>query len=118
MVLDNYGTHQTPAVKLWLKKHPRFVVHFVPTSSSWLNLIERWFGELTQKRIRRGSFLDVPDLIAAIQAYLAAWNEKPRPFVWTATVESILTKLSRCRQTLEQIQPGCTLPKTRKRKAS
>ena len=118
LVLDNYGTHQTPAVKLWLKKHPRFVVHFVPTSSSWLNLIERWFGELTQKRIRRGSFLDVPDLIAAIQAYLAAWNEKPRPFVWTATVESILTKLSRCRQTLEQIQPGCTLPKTRKRKAS
>ena len=118
LVLDNYGTHQTPAVKLWLKKHPRCVVHFVPTSSSWLNLIERWFGELTQKRIRRGSFLDVPDLIAAIQAYLAAWNEKPRPFVWTATVESILTKLSRCRQTLEQIQPGCTLPKTRKRKAS
>lgn len=118
MVIDNYGTHKTPEVQLWLKKHPRFVVHFVPTSSSWLNLIERWFGELTQKRIRRGSFLDVADLIAAIDEFLAAWNEKPKPFVWTATVESIVAKLSRCRQTLEQIQPGCTLPKTRKRKAS
>lgn len=118
MVIDNYGTHKTPEVQLWLKKHPRFVVHFVPTSSSWLNLIERWFGQLTQKRIRRGSFLDVADLIAAIEEFLAAWNEKPKPFVWTATVESIVAKLSRCRQTLEQIQPGCTLPKTRKRKAS
>ena len=118
LVLDNYGTHKTPEVKLWLKKHPRFVVHFVPTSSSWLNLIERWFGELTQKRIRRGSFLDVSDLIAAIEAFLAAWNEKPKPFVWKATVESILAKLTRCRQTLEQVQPGSTHPKTRKRKAS
>ena len=118
MVIDNYGTHKTPEVQLWLKKHPRFVVHFVPTSSSWLNLIERWFGELTQKRIRRGSFLDVADLIVAIEQFLAAWNEKPKPFVWTATVESIVAKLSRCRQTLEQIQPGCTLPKKRKRKAS
>ena len=118
LVLDNYGTHKTPEVKLWLQKHPRFVVHFVPTSSSWLNLIERWFGELTQKRIRRGSFLDVGDLIAAIEEFLAAWNEKPKPFVWKATVESILAKLTRCRQTLEQIQPGSTLPKTRKRKTS
>jgi transposase len=118
MVIDNYGTHKTPEVQLWLKKHPRFVVHFVPTSSSWLNLIERWFGQLTQKRIRRGSFLDVADLIAAIEEFLAVWNEKPKPFVWTATVESIVAKLSRCRQTLEQIQPGSTLPKTRKRKAS
>ena len=118
LVLDNYGTHKTPEVKRWLKKHPRFVLHFVPTSSSWLNLIERWFGELTKKRIRRGSFLDVADLIAAIEQFLAAWNEKPKPFVWKATVESILAKLSRCRQTLEQIQPGSTLPKTRKRKTS
>lgn len=118
LVMDNYGTHKTPEVKLWLEKHPRFVIHFVPTSSSWLNLIERWFGELTSKRIRRGSFLDVNDLVAAINEFLAAWNESPKPFVWTATVESILAKLSRCRQTLEQIQPGSTLPKTRKRKAS
>ena len=118
LVMDNYGTHNTPEVKLWLKNHPRFVMHFVPTSSSWLNLIERWFGELTSKRIRRGSFLDVNDLVAAINEFLAAWNENPKPFVWTATVESILAKLSRCRQTLEQIQPGSTLPKTRKRKTS
>ncbi|MCI0423704.1 MAG: IS630 family transposase [Acidobacteria bacterium] len=118
LVLDNYGTHGTPEVKAWLKKHPRFVMHFVPTSCSWLNLIERWFAELTNKRIRRDSFLSVSDLEAAIQDFLAAWNEHPKPFVWTATVDSILAKLARCRQTLEQIQPGCTLPKTRKRKAS
>ena len=118
LIMDNYGTHKTPAVKQWLQKHPRFVIHYVPTSSSWLNLIERWFGELANKRIRRGSFLDVNDLVAAINEFMATWNEKPKPFVWTATVESILAKLSRCRQTLEQIQPGSTLPKTRPRLAS
>lgn len=118
LVMDNYGTHGTPEVKAWLNRHPRFTVHYVPTSSSWLNLIERWFGELTSKRIRRDSFLSVDDLIAAINEFLTAWNEKPKPFVWTATVESIVTKLARCRQTLEQIQPGCTARKTRKRKTS
>src|SRR5438105_2194342 len=118
LVMDNYGTHGTPEVKDWLNRHPRFKVHFIPTSSSWLNLIERWFGELTSKRIRRDSFLSVDELIAAINEFLAVWNEKPRPFVWTATVESIVAKLARCRQTLEQIQPGCTVPKTRKRKTS
>jgi transposase len=118
LVMDNYGTHGTPAGKAWLKRHPRFRVHYIPTSSSWLNLIERWFAELTNKRIRRDSFLSIEDLIAAINEFLAAWNDKPRPFVWTATVESIVAKLARCRQTLEQIQPGCTAPKTRKRKAS
>ena len=118
LVMDNYGTHGTPEVKNWLNRHPRFKVHYVPTSSSWLNLIERWFAELTNKRIRRDSFLSVEDLIAAIHEFLAAWNEKPRPFVWTATVESIVAKLARCRQTLEQIQPGCTAQKTRKRKPS
>ena len=117
LVMDNYGTHGTPEVKAWLNRHPRFVVHYVPTSCSWLNLIERWFAELTNKRIRRDSFLSIEDLIAAIQEFLAAWNEAPKPFVWTATVDSILAKLSRCRQTLEQIQPGCTAPKTRKRKS-
>jgi len=118
LVMDNYGTHGTPEVKAWLNRHPRFVVHYVPTSCSWLNLIERWFAELTNKRIRRDSFLSIEDLIAAIQEFLAAWNEAPKPFVWTATVDSILAKLGRCRQTLEQIQPGCTAPKTRKRKSS
>src|ERR1044071_6217983 len=118
LVMDNYGTHGTPEVKAWMAKHPRFVAHYVPTSCSWLNLIERWFAELTNKRIRRGSFLSVDDLIAAIEEFLAAWNEHPKPFVWTATVDSILAKLARCRQTLEQIQPGCSLPKRRKRKSS
>lgn len=118
LVIDNYGTHGTPEVKAWLKKHPRFVLHYVPTSCSWLNLIERWFGELTNKRIRRGSFHSVDDLTAAIDEFLAAWNERPKPFVWTATVDSILAKLARCRQTLEQIQPGCTLPRSRRRLSS
>jgi transposase len=118
LVMDNYGTHGTPEVKAWMAKHPRFVVHYVPTSCSWLNLIERWFAELTNKRIRRDSFLSVDDLIAAIEEFLAAWNEHPKPFVWTATVDSIVAKLARCRQTLEQIQPGCSVPKTRKRKSS
>ena len=118
LVMDNYGTHGTPEVKDWLNRHPRFKVHYVPTSSSWLNLMERWFGELTSKRIRRDSFLSVDELIAAINEFLAVWNENPRPFIWTATVESIVGKLARCRQTLEQIQPGCTAPKTHKRKSS
>jgi len=110
LVMDNYGTHKHPRVQAWLKRHPRFVSHFVPTSSSWLNLVERWFGELTSKRIRRGSFGSVEDLEKAIEEFLAAWNRNPKPFVWTATVKSIVEKLSRCRQTLEKIQPGCTLP--------
>ena len=114
LVLDNYGTHKQPKVQAWLKRHPRFVSHFVPTSSSWLNLVERWFGELTSKRIRRGSFRSVEDLEQAITEFMAAWNENPKPFVWTATVESIVKKLSHCRQTLEQIRPGCTLPRRRK----
>jgi transposase len=116
LVMDNYGTHKQPKVQAWLKRHPRFVSHFVPTSSSWLNLVERWFGELTSKRIRRGSFHSVEDLEQAITEFMAAWNENPKPFVWTATVESIVEKLSHCRQTLEQIQPGCTLPRRRKPK--
>lgn len=115
LVMDNYGTHGHANVKAWLEKHPRFVIHYVPTSCSWLNLIERWFAELTNKRIRRESFLSVAELVAAIEDFLAVWNENPKPFVWTATVDSIVAKLNRCRQTLEQIQPGCTAPKSRKR---
>ena len=114
--MDNYGTHKHPKVQSWLQRHPRFVPHFIPTSSSWLNLVERWFGELTGKRIRRGAFVSVDDLVAAIDEYLGAWNTNPQPFVWTATVQSIIEKLSRCKQTLEKIQPGCTLPRTRKTK--
>jgi transposase len=116
MVMDNYGTHKHPRVQNWLQRHPRFIPHFVPTSSSWLNLVERWFGELTGKRIRRGVFVSVDDLVSAIEEFLAAWNANPKPFIWTATVESIIEKLARCKQTLERIQPGCTLPRIRKRK--
>jgi len=116
VVMDNYGTHKHPRVQRWLKRHSRFVPHFIPTSSSWLNLVERWFGELTGKRIRRGVFVSVEDLEKAIEEFLTAWNHEPKPFVWTATVESILEKLSRCRQTLERIKPGCTRARMRKTK--
>ena len=121
LIMDNYGTHKHENVRTWLKRHPRFALHFVPTSSSWLNLVERWFGELDSKAIRRGVFRSVEDLKASIDAFLKAWNEDPQPYVWTATVESITEKLSRCRRTLcrrtlEKIQPGCTSPRTRKRK--
>jgi transposase len=114
LVLDNYGTHKHANVRAWLKRHPRFVCHFVPTSSSWLNLVERWFAELTRKRIRHGSFGSVPELKQAIDDFLTAWNENPKPFVWTATVDSIVAKLEKCRQTLENIEPGCTLPRRKK----
>jgi transposase len=116
VVMDNYGTHKHPRVQRWLSRHERFVPHFVPTSSSWLNLVERWFGELTGKRIRRDTFVSVEDLEQAIEEFLAAWNNAPRPFVWTATVESIVEKLSRCKQTLERIKPGCTRLRMRKNK--
>ena len=114
LVMDYNGTHKHPKVRGWLQRHPRFVPHFIPTSSSWLNLIERWFGELTGKRIRRGVFVSVPDLVAAIEDYLAVWNTNPKPLVWTATVASIVEKLDGCKQTLEKIKPGCTLPRSRK----
>ena len=116
VVMDNYGTHKHPRVENWLKRHPRFIPHFVPTSSSWLNLVERWFGELTGKRIRRGVFVSVENLRIAIDEFLAAWNADPKPFVWTATVDSIVAKLNRCRQTLEMIKPGCTRPRMPKTK--
>jgi len=116
VIMDNYGTHKHPRVQNWLKRHPRFIPHFIPTSSSWLNLVERWFGELTGKRLRRGVFVSVNDLKKAIDDYLTAWNTDPKPFVWTATVDSIVEKLSRCRQTLERISPGCTRPRMRKTK--
>jgi len=80
LVMDNYGTHKKEEVRAWLKKHPRFVLHFVPTSSSWLNLVERWFSELSSQCIRRGAFFSVEDLKKAIREFLATWNEDPKPF--------------------------------------
>ena len=114
LVMDNYGTHKEPSVRAWLKKPPRFICHFIPTSSSWLNLVERWFEELSEKAIRRGSFVSVPDLEKAIEEFLAAWNESPNPFVWTATVEDIMKKIERARAKLEGIKPGCTQPRGKK----
>ena len=103
LIVDNYGTHKHPSVVRWLKNHPRFVLHFTPTSSSWLNLVERWFGELTRKALRRASFVSVPDLIAAIETYLAASNENPKPFTWSATPESILAKISKVKSIYETL---------------
>jgi len=101
LILDNYQTHKHASVKAWLAKHPRFHVHFVPTSCSWLNLIERWFRELTDKAIRRGVFHSVPDLIAAIERYLAAHNQNPKPFIWTAEIDTITEKVTRARAALQ-----------------
>jgi transposase len=103
LILDNYGTHKHENVSAWLAKHPRFHLHFTPTSSSWLNLVERWFRNLSDKAIRRGVFHCVPELIAAIEAYLQANNANPKPFVWTATAEEILEKVRRGRVALDRI---------------
>ena len=102
VITDNYGTRGHDNVQAWLAKHPRFHFHFTPTSSSWLNLVERWFRELTQKAIRRGVFRSVPDLVAAIYAYLDAHNADPKPFVWTASAQEILEKVRRGRVALRQ----------------
>lgn len=103
LILDNYSTHKHAKVQAWLARHPRFQLHFTPTSSSWLNLVERWFRELTDKALRRGVFHSLPDLIAAIQAYLDAHNNDPKPFVWTATADDILTKIARGRVALQAV---------------
>lgn len=100
LIVDNYGTHKHDNVKRWLKRHPRFHIHFIPTSSSWLNLIERWFREITTKRIRRGTFASVPALESAIHEYIAHNNANPKPFVWTASAESILAKIIKCKEAL------------------
>lgn len=101
LILDNYGTHKHENVNKWLAKHPRFHMHFIPTSSSWLNMVERWFGKLTEKTIRRGVFHSVPDLVAAIETYIQANNDNPEPFVWTQTAEQILEKVRRGRVALQ-----------------
>ena len=102
LIVDNYATHKHPTVQAWLKRHPRFHMHFTPTSSSWLNLVERFFRELTTKRIRRGVFRSVPELIQAIEAYITHHNRAPKPFVWTATVETIMAKVHRARRALDK----------------
>jgi transposase len=95
LVLDNSSTHKTPAIQKWLLAHPRFVLHFTPTSSSWLNLVERWFAELTAKLLRRGAHRSVRALNADIRAWIETWNENPRPFVWTKTANEILDSIAR-----------------------
>jgi hypothetical protein len=98
--MDNYATHKTPAVKRWLVNHPRFIVHFTPTSASWINQVERFFAEITEKRIRRGVFKSVKALEAAIEAYLIDHNANPKPFRWTATADIILRKVEEvCKRT-------------------
>jgi transposase len=104
LILDNYSTHKHPKVRAWLKRHPRFHLHFTPTSSSWLNLIERWFREITDKHIRRGVFHSVNQLVAAINEYIARHNDNPVPFVWTAKAEAILEKVRRARAVLDKMQ--------------
>lgn len=99
-ILDNYGTHKHERVRAWLLSHPRFHLHFIPTSSSWLNLVERWFGEITRKRIRRGIFRSVDDLITAIDDYVVHNNKNPRPFVWTKKADDIIQKVERCKAIL------------------
>jgi transposase len=104
LIVDNYATHKHPAVKSWLKRHPRFHMHFTPTSSSWLNLVERWFRDLTDKRIRRGTFDSVSELIEVIMGYIDAHNQDAKPFVWTATAERILEKVHRARAVVDNLQ--------------
>ena len=104
LIADNYSTHKHPKVQRWLARHPRFHVHFTPTSSSWLNLIERWFRDLTDKRIRRGAFKSVAQLIQAIMDYIAAHNENPRSFVWTAKADDILAKVRRASAALDKVR--------------
>ena len=101
IIMDNYGTHKHPQVKNWFAAHPRYHVHFTPTGSSWLNQIERWFADITAKRIRRGTFLSVTELIHAIQDYIRENNNNPKPFVWAATANSILRKLKKYKEILD-----------------
>jgi transposase len=101
LILDNYGTHKHPTVQTWIVEHPRFHFHFTPTGASWLNLVERFFAEITRKRIRRGTFRSVPALVSAIRAYVREHNTHPSPFIWTATPAAILRKIKHCKQALE-----------------
>jgi transposase len=114
LVLDNYGTHKHPEVKKWLAAHPRYHAHFTPTSSSWLNQIERWFAEITRKRIRRGTFRSVRDLIGAINQYVRSYNQNPRPFQWVASASQIIRKVRKYKALIEtsagEAGPGVASP--------
>jgi transposase len=102
LILDNYATHKHPKVKAWISKHPRFHLHFTPTSASWLNMVERFFRDLTTQRLRRGVFHSVPELVAALEKYLDHYNKEPTPFVWTAKANDILMKVKRARKKLSR----------------
>lgn len=106
LILDNYGTHTHPKVEEWFATHPRYHRHFVPTSASWLNLVERWFAEITRKRIRRGTFRSLSDLIRAIEEYVTHYNRHAEPFLWTATAATILRKVPHCKEALETAHRG------------
>ncbi len=102
LIVDNYATHKHPKVKAWLARHPRFHLHFIPTSSSWLNLVERWFAEITRKRIRRGVFRSLPQLIQTISDYIDDHNQNPQTFTWTATAQDIIAKVRRAKATIDK----------------
>ena len=106
LIIDTYSTHKTEAVKAWLAKHPRFKMHFIPTSSSWLNLVERFFAEITRKRIRRGVFTSVAELEAAIHDYLNTHNTDPKPFVWTKSADVFLARTAYARAALDDAKTG------------
>src|ERR1700724_4632421 len=107
LILDTYATHKTPAVKRWLARHKRFILHFTPTSCSWLNLVERIFAEITRQRIRRGTFNDVTELNTAIDEWIEHRNQNPKPFKRTATAKSILAKHRRAKKALAIAKAGC-----------
>ena len=109
LIVDNYATHKHPKVLAWLKRHPRFDLHFTPTSSSWLNLVERWFRELTDKRIRRGSFRSVKEVIEAVMDFVEKHNQDAQPYLWTAQAQHIIAKVRRARATLEKLKQDGTL---------
>ena len=104
LIADNYATHKHPVVQAWLEKHPRFIMHFTPTSASWLNMVERFFRDITTERLRRGVFTSVPELITAINEYIAHHNTNPKPFIWTASAKDILQKVIRANQRLSSKQ--------------
>jgi len=107
LIVDNYATHKHPKVRAWLVRHPRFHLHFTPTSASWLNMVERFFRDLTTKRLRRGVFHSLPELVAALEEYLNTYNLEPTPFVWTAKAKDILMKVKRARKKLPRRNKAC-----------
>ena len=103
IIADNYSAHKHPSVNAWLQRHKRFHMHFTPTSASWLNMVERFFRDITERRIRRGAFRSVPELIAAIDEYIHGHNLAPKPFIWTAKASDILEKVTRARRSLHKV---------------